>query len=453
MIQIINTPRILIAAPSSHSGKTIVTCALLKCFKNLGLRVSGFKVGADYIDPDFLRMAGNCEVRNLDFWLMDKNYALKLFFDTAQNSDLCVIEGVMGLFDGGKYSTAEIAKLLNIPVILVVNISSSGESVAALVSGFKNFDSDINLAGVILNFAGSKSHVDIITNALQRINVPVLGFLMREKCLTLPERHLGLVQANELENFDEVLKNIQPQNFNLNLIHDIAKTAGDVKFETPEFKSVNKKHVKIAVARDKAFNFYYPESLNTLEKLGAELIYFSPLKNQGLPAGVNAVIFGGGYPEIYAAELENNYALKNDLLKRDLIIFAECGGFMFLCKSITNFDGEKFSMTGLINADCVMTKKAVLGYVEAESLNNNILCVKHKKFRAHEFHFSEILPNPKFNFNNFNDDVFAFKITRKSTGAEKLGGYFSKNILASYLHINFFGNFDLAENFINSCRS
>ena len=446
MIKNINTPRILIAAPSSHSGKTVITCALLKCFKNLGLNITAFKAGADYIDPDFLRMAGNCEVRNLDLWLMKKNYVLKLFFDTAKNSDLSIIEGVMGLFDGGDYSAAELAKTLKAPVILVVNVSSSGESVAALVSGFKNYDPNINLAGVILNFAGSNSHVNIISNALKNIHVPVLGFLMREKSLILPERHLGLVQADEIQNFNPA---VNPENFKLNAILDIAKSAPKIKFDTPEFKSTrlnSKSKIKIAVAHDKAFSFYYPESLETLKKFGAELKFFSPLANERLPQNIKAVIFGGGYPEIYASELEKNYALKDDLHNPDLIIFAECGGFMFLCDSITNFEGEKFYMAGLINADCVMNKRAVLGYVEAESLNQNILCDKNKKFQAHEFHFSEICPK-------FDNQKFAFKITRKSTGDFKFGGYFCKNILASYLHINFFGNPDLAERFIFSCRA
>ena len=441
---LIEIPRLIISAPSSHSGKTTITCALISLLKSQGLRISGYKAGADYIDPDYLRTSGACSVNNLDLWLMNKTRTLELFALTSKNSDIAVIEGVMGLFDGGGYSTAGLAKLLKAPVILVVNVSSSAESVAAIVQGFKNYDRDVNVAGVILNCAGSKSHVNIIKKALNENNIHVYGAVLRDENLRLPERHLGLVPANETHKIID----IAPENFDIEGIIKLSKSAYPLEFTSQHenYKSNNNKRIKIAVAYDDAFSFYYPESLDTLKNFGAELIYFSPLRDKILPSGIQALILGGGFPEIFAAELSRNEAMKKIIKEFDAPIYAECGGYIYLCDELINFNGEKFSMAGLINAQAVMNKKNILGYIEACSIENNLLCVKDQKFRAHEFHFSTINPN-------FDENKSAFKITRRSTGDFKIGGYAYKNILASYLHINFFGWPELAERFISFCRS
>lgn len=441
-----NIPGVIISAPSSHSGKTVITCALISKFIQMGLKISAYKIGPDYIDPGFLKFASNSDVYNLDSWLMNKNNLCELFYNTSQNSDLAIIEGVMGLFDGGENSTAEIAKLLNIPVILVIDSKSAGESVAALAFGFKNYDPCLNFAGVILNNIGSENHEKNIFNALNKINIniKILGTVYRDKNLILPERHMGLTQAQEinLNNLNLNLQNIK--NINYDEILKISHETKQIKFTRSKIIT-HHKNIKIAVALDEAFSFYYAESLSTLEKFGAELIYFSPLRDKNLPAGINAIILGGGYPELHAKYLFENFSMRKNIFNCGLPIYAECGGFMYLCESLTDFDNNKFEMAGLINFDCVMNKRPVIGYVECEALNNNLICNAGKKIRGHEFHFSSMSTHVNIN----KDRYTAFKILRRNSEISYYGGYSNNNILASYVHINFFGNYDLAETFIN----
>ena len=430
--------RVLIAGASSSSGKTLITCGLLAALRERGFKVCAYKTGPDYIDPGHLRLAGKCEAYNLDTWLMNEKLTRELFIRTSHNHDIALIEGAMGLYDGGNNSCAEIAKLLNVPVILVINAKSMGESAAAVALGFREYDKNINLAGVIINNIGSDSHAKIIADSLKRVNIKLLGHIKRDDSLTLKERHLGLIPVTEDDSFNlEKLRHVIESGINVQEIINIAKSAPVIECESREiFRAC--KNVRVAVARDKAFSFYYPESLEILESLGAELIYFSPLNDERLPDS-EKYIFGGGFPEIFAGELAENKLMLESIRTCGKKILAECGGFMYLCRSLTDLNGEKFAMTGLIESESFMTSRPVIGYLEARALHNNILCSQGEIIRGHEFHYSRM-----------NCDSSAFEFTRPRTGNKYTGGYANKNILASYLHINFFGNIKLAYNFLTS---
>ena len=450
--------KIIISGVSSSSGKTLITCGLLQAFKNRNLKICAYKTGPDYIDTEYLRRSGHCEAYNLDTWLMNENSVLQLFNQTSKDKDIAVIEGAMGLYDGGVHSTARIAKLLNAPVILVINVKSLGESAAAIVSGFINYDKDVKIAGVILNFTGSASHEKIITEELKKNNVKVFGAVRRNEKFKIPERHLGLLPFTENEKFnfefdaekyvnvDEILPR---RDFSLPFV-----MGGGSRSETEGFNlsarhlplrfnpSVDSRHLPlergdlaVAVAKDEAFNFYYPESLEALKNFGVELKFFSPLHDEKIPNS-DICIFGGGFPEMFARELSENFSMLESVRNYNGKILAECGGLMYLCKSIKNLNDETFNMAGIVPFDSFMTDKPVIGYIEARALKDNILCEKDKIIRGHEFHYSRIEPE-------FYDENCAFEFTRRRTGISYYGGYSDENILASYLHINFFGNVDL----------
>ena len=465
--------RIIIAGASSSSGKTTITCGLLSTLRKRGLKVSAYKTGPDYIDPQYLRRAGNCEAYNLDTWLMNENLTRKLFTMTSAGKGFAIIEGAMGLYDGGINSTAGIAKLLKAPVILVINAKSLGESAAAAALGFREFDREINIAGVILNCTGSSSHVKIIAEALERVNIKFLGALRRGEKLAIPERHLGLLPELENESFDfEALTSEIERSIDVDEIIRIAGASVDdtarhnKKIAIPEldnkkfyFKALtregeksidvdeiiridanrklvltNSANTKIAVARDKAFSFYYPESLEMLKLFGANVIFFSPLNDEKLPEA-DIYIFGGGFPELFARELAENISMIESVRNCEGKIYAECGGFMYLCRSINNY-----KLAGLIPCDAVMSDKPVIGYIEARALTSNILCEAGKIIRGHEFHYSRAA----------GEFEPAFEFIRTRTGEKYYGGYSHGKILASYLHINFWGNPELAEKFLTS---
>lgn len=429
--------RIIIAGASSSSGKTTIACGLLSVLRKRGFHVSAYKTGPDYIDPQYLRRAGNCEAYNLDTWLMNENLTRKLFTMTSADKDFAIIEGVMGLYDGGINSTAGIAKLLKAPVILVINAKSLGESAAAVALGFREFDREINIAGVILNCTGSSSHVKIIAEALGRNHIKFLGALRRNKELAIPERHLGLLPELENESFDfEALTNEIERNIDVDEIIRIAENVSGLETSEKLFIPDAKHKVTVAIARDEAFSFYYPESLEMLKLFGANVIFFSPLHDEKLPEA-EIYIFGGGFPELFARELAENILMLESVRDCDKKIYAECGGFMYLCRSL---DG--FKLAGLIPCDAVMSDKPVIGYVEARALKPNILCETGKIIRGHEFHYSRV----------YGEIEPAFEFIRTRTGEKYYGGYLHGKILASYLHINFFGNPELAEKFLTSSR-
>jgi len=446
-----NLPRIVIAGTASGTGKTTVTAGILCALKERNISVSSFKIGPDYIDPGYHKLLSGANCNNLDSWLVGKNEISSVFYQAAKNSDISVIEGVMGLYDGGREgvsSTAEIAKLLNAPVILIINCKSMGASAAAIASGFRDYDKEVNFAGVILNGLGSKSHEKMIRNAMEKTNIKVFGAIFRDENLHLPERHLGLLPIDENEK-----KNILYQKFltvgneiNIDEIIALASSAKPLKNLNINTINTGKKDVKIAVAKDEAFSFYYEDSLSVLEELGAEIIFFSPLNDEKIPI-CDGLILGGGFPEMFAEKLEQNVKMRNSIKQiadTGLPIYAECGGYMYLMKSITDLSGKVFYMTGVINNKAVMSQKLqTVGYVAAEQIKNTIFGKKTLKFHGHEFHFSTA---------ETDENNAAFTIKKMRTGATYTAGFTNKNILASYLHLHFRGEKEAAKNFIESCR-
>lgn len=428
--------KLVIAATQSGSGKTTIVAGILSALKKRGLKVQSYKVGPDYIDPGFHKIASGRPAHNLDSWLVGSEKIADIFLSTYGDSDIAIIEGVMGLYDGGKSgisSTAEIAKILNAPVVLVIDAKSMGNSAAAIALGFKEFDKDINFAGVILNRIGSDSHAKMIADALAEIDIKCFGAIKRDKNFVLPERHLGLVPTAE-NNFADV-------------INKISETV-ESQINLDELITISEKiySVKIAVAKDEAFNFYYEESLQILKKFGAEIIFFSPLHDKNLPENIDGLILGGGFPEMFANQLEENKNMRESIKNfadKNLPIFAECGGYMYLMKSIKDFDGNIFEMCGVIDSRAVMTEKLqMVGYVEASFIKNCAVGKINDIIHAHEFHFS------------VTDDIDKkiFECKKLRTGEKYFAGYADKNIVASYLHLHFTGCEFVAKNFINACK-
>ena len=463
------TIQIVISGSGSHCGKTTIACGLLSSFREHGLKVCAYKTGPDYIDTEYLRNAAQCEAYNLDTWLMSPERVHELFMMTSRGKDIAVIEGAMGLYDGGMNSTAEIAKLLHAPGIAVIDAKSIGETAAALALGLREYDRDVNLAGVILNRAGSDSHIKIISDALESKGIKLLGALKRNDRLIIPERHLGLLPMHENMNYDfdsvraiiessvdvdEVLRASESAcevheciNESSVEVHEVLRISGSSCETHESFSSSSSSwpcvnhNVRVAVARDEAFSFYYPESIDTLRHLGAEIVYFSPVHDTILPKA-DGYIFGGGFPEMFARELEENTSMRESVREcacSDVPVLAECGGFMYLCDSMTDINGKRFNMAGVIHCDSFMTDKPVIGYIEARALSENLLCDEGDVIRGHEFHYSRMK----------NENSHAFMMTRRRTGESYAGGYAKGNILASYLHINFFGNTKLSEHFLS----
>ena len=434
-------PRLVIAATHSGAGKTTLTCGIISALRKHGLKVQPYKVGPDYIDTGFHSLAAGRPAQNLDSHLVGTENIVDVFGSAYDDADIAIIEGVMGLYDGGRggiSSTAEIAKLLDAPVILVIDAKSVGTSAAATALGFREFDKDVKLAGVILNRVGSASHEKIIVDALNTIKIKSFGALKRDDEIVFPSRHLGLVQASELNfDFDKLAEKISVQ-INLDELLAVSKNCSELK----NFSQlrINPSALRIGIARDEAFSFYYAESLRELERRGAELIFFSPLNDDDLPK-VDALIFGGGYPELYAERLEQNKKIRNAIklaAAEGLPIYAECGGYMYLMDALTTLDGQIFEMCGVVPNLAVMTDKLqMVGYVDATIERDCIIGKRGDKIHAHEFHFSKAVKST-------GKEIFHCEKLR--TGEKYFAGYADKNIVASYLHMSFKNTFLIQKN-------
>ena len=450
-------PRIIIAGTQSGVGKTTIVTGLLAALKQQGLTVQSYKVGPDYIDPGYHQLASGKLAHNLDTWLVPPDKVVPIFVKTAAGNDIVIVEGVMGLYDGGRQgisSTAAIAKLLKAPVVLVIDAKSMGESAAAIALGYKMYDQEVNLVGVIINRLGSATHQAMVTEALERIGIPVLGCIYRNEAISMPERHLGLTPVTEHNAQDiiaELCVQISEQVDVANII-TIANSAPELytRIENPGVAELPPM-VRIGVAQDEAFSFYYPESLAVLKNMGAEIIPFSPLNDTQLPV-VDGLLFGGGFPEMFVNQLASNVSMRQSIYEacqHGMPIYAECGGFMYLSKKIIDFDGKNYDMVGVIPASCSMKSKLqTVGYVEATALTDNVLCSAGDCIRGHEFHFS--LMNLDESSKPF---PWAFEFKKVRTGATYPGGYVHGNILASYLHMHFAGHEQAAVRFINKCSN
>ncbi len=451
-------PRILIAGTHSGVGKTTLTLALMAAFGERKLKVQGFKTGPDYIDPSHHTAVTGRPSRNLDTWMMGVEACHEVMQHAASDADISVIEGVMGLYDGrigsdAAGSTSELAKLLRVPVILLVNARGMGQSVAALVKGYKEYDRHTPLAGVILNNVSSERHLRFLKNPIERhCGLPVLGYVGRDSSFTLPERHLGLVPHSEdaigatfYSGLAGALEHVDVER-----ILEIADSAPDLPpdaeriFHQPDTRIP----VRIALAKDEAFSFYYEDNLALLRLFGAEVIPFSPLRDATLPPDVDAIYVGGGFPELYARQLESNSSMRTEMRQaadRGVVIYGECGGMMYLLERLIDFEGSSYKMSGILPGTSRMTKsRQDLGYVNVTSLNDNILCKRGETFRGHVFHWSTLTDLPE-------NTVFSYDVSKPGEGT-KPDAISRDNILASYTHVHFAGKPSMAMRLLCSAK-
>ena len=456
-----NLPRIVIAGTQSGSGKTTLVTGLLAALRARGLSVQSYKVGPDYIDPGFHQLASGRPAHNLDTWLVPAAKLPALFLKEAGDADIAVIEGVMGLYDGGRQgvsSTAEIAKLLDAPVLLTIDCKSMGASAAAIALGFRSYDPGVNIAGVLLNRLGSATHETMIRTAMEAIKMPVLGAIHRDDALHLPERHLGLTPTTEVEAAETVRKMGEAVGGQVDVegIVNIARKARSFEFSqssldrqppSPRGPEVEPPF-RLAVAQDAAFSFYYESSLAVLERLGATLVPFSPLKDAALPASISGLLIGGGFPEMFASDLAANATMRQSIREAadaGLPIYAECGGYMYLLEDLVDFDGKAHPMCGVFPGRAAMTKKLqMVGYVTAKMQRDTILGPAGTELRGHEFHFSQELERE--------EPVRPYTFTKLRNGATYGAGQQRENVLGSYLHIHFAGCPGAAKHFVAACR-
>ena len=485
-----NFPRFVVAGARSGSGKTTLALALMALFSREGLDVRPFKVGPDYIDPAFHARAAGRPSRNLDAWMMSDNAVRRLFFRHAAPGGLAIMEGVMGLFDGlgagARCSTAHIASLTESPVILIIDAGGTALSAAALVSGFAAFRpkqgpplSGMSLAGVIINRVSGAAHYDLLRRCIEENTaVPCLGYLLKNAVPPLPDRHLGLVQAGEhttLSPYLARLADAAAHSIDTPALLAIARRAaapGDsYSAEAGEARVRDRangdRRIRLGVARDKAFSFYYPDNLEMLEHAGAELSYFSPLEDQTLPKGVGGLYLGGGFPEIFAERLEANAVLRHGIreaLQNGMPAFAECGGMLYLCAGLTipargDSPSRRYAMAGFFPHEAEMADRLQpFGYVTATLLHDCLLGSAGASFPGHEFHYSRLLGGETDKMvghtaGAMTDDtrVDCLRL-EKEDGRHWLGGLMRNNVLAMYPHIHFHGCPEAARSFLAACR-
>src|SRR3989338_4163275 len=450
----------IVAGTHSGVGKTTIAIGLMALLKKRGMAVQPFKVGPDYIDPSYHRLVCGRPSYNLDTWMVGVDGVKRTFAKEMQGADIGIIEGVMGLFDGKdgrdeQGSTAHVAKILKLPVILIVDARSMAMSAGALVYGYERFDPGVKIAGVIFNRVGSVRHYKMLKDAVEaKCKARALGYIPRDEEIILPERHLGLEMIENLK--------LKSQKSKVKKIEDLIERFVDVdellklntKSEIRNLKSQigNRKSeigiVKIAVARDNAFCFYYQENLDILKQLGAELVSFSPLKDKRLPGNINGIYLGGGDPEVYARRLEANKALRKEiklLADSGLPIYAECGGLMYLGKGLKDFKGKKYEMVGVFPwVSRMLEKRKSLGYREVRVIDGCPFLKKGQKIRGHEYHYSEI--------DTFSDKIKrVYQFTVHGSQVTVKEGYLYKNTLASYIHLHFASNPKFAEGFVRAC--
>ena len=440
----------IIAGTSSGTGKTTVTLALMAALRKKGLKVQPFKAGPDYIDPSHHSSVCGRDSYNLDTWMMGEDGVKNSFARSMRDGDVGIVEGVMGLFDGRggqnvEGSTAHLAKVLGIPVIIVIDAAGMAASAAALLQGFENFDHDVNVAGVIFNRVGSARHFAMLKEAVETsCRARVLGYVPKDLGVSIPERHLGLIMAGETLTDNKQLAGLVEDTVDIDAMLDCSRI--DVQAVSEESSAHTVEPVTIAVARDEAFCFYYRENIDLLERYGAGLAFFSPLEDESLPEGTKGVYLGGGYPELHAERLEKNSSLRDEIKRfaeSGGPVYAECGGLMYLGKSLTDLEGNNFNMAGLFQwSSKMLTKRRSLGYREVRAGLNSPFLKERETARGHEFHYSEI--------SQF-EGIERCYTSIGSDGRETKEGYCYKNSLASYVHLHFASNPGFVERFVEKC--
>ncbi len=449
-------PRLVIAGTHSGVGKTTATLAILAALRERGRLVQPFKAGPDFIDPSHHREATGRPSRNLDGWMLGEDLNRSIFARAASDADLSIIEGMMGLFDGSSPvndigSTAELAKQLEAPVILVVDGSAMARSAAAMVAGYAGFDPAIRVAGVLFNRVGSDGHYQLLKAAVeQETAVTPVGYLRPDVALTITDRHLGLVMAMEPEHsrLYQRLAMAALDTVDLDRIEALAHSSDTLpEAISPAVIKSPGGTIRIGVAQDQAFCFYYPDNLDLLEAAGAEIITFSPLHDDLLP-DVEMLYLGGGYPELYGAALAKNIAMRaavRRFAERGGVIYAECGGLMYLMESIRDFDGFSHDMVGIFPAETAMQKPGLtLGYRTVECSRRSILGDVGATARGHEFHYSTLVAKGPLQY---------ACALRDAAGLSKgQDGLMSGNVLALYTHLHFASQPTVAGSLVESAR-
>ncbi len=440
----------VIAGTNSGCGKTTITIGLMHLLKEQGLNVAPFKIGPDFIDPRFHEKVLNTPSYNLDSYMLNDETLQYLFHQHSKNADIAIAEGVMGLYDGlGKDSigsTFETATKLSLPIILVVNCKGLYQSVAAIINGFCSFHKETNITGVLLNHVSGEKQFHILKEYIEEhCPVKCIGYVPPIKNIALESRHLGLIQAEEVDQLSEkitLLADTLKQTINIDLLLKCtqSETIVPTQFQT-SIPADYLKGVKLGIAKDKAFSFYYPDNIELLEHHGAELIYFSPLESSSIPKECNALYFGGGYPEVFAEQLSSNTSLLQSIRKaadNHMPIFAECGGLMFLTDNIIQTDGKRFPMCGIFPCDTQVTNRLKrFGYAELE--------LQGQQTRCHEFHRSELV-------NGNNEIPHQYQLSKPLSNQKWECGLRYKNVLAGYAHIHFWSDFDFTKQIFDLWR-
>lgn len=448
--------RLVIAGTGSGVGKTTLTIGLMAALRNKGYAVQGFKCGPDYIDPSYHTAVTGRVSRNLDSWMLSNDIVKEIFCRGSKDADISIIEGVMGLYDGknsrsNEGSTADISMILDAPIILVVNCQSMARSAAAIVKGFQCLTPDIQIVGVIANKVGSEGHYKIVKEAIeQECNVPVLGFLKREDVIEIPERHLGLIpsiERGELEPLFDSLAELIATHIDLDKLIELS-SGKPVTYKETLFPSIQKtKQVKIAIAKDVAFNFYYPENLELLEAYGAEIEFFSPLAGDYVPIDADGLYIGGGFPEEFAEQLMRNQEVMASIVQSitgGMPTLAECGGFMYLSEAIEDTQGTSYPMIGLVPGKVKMQRKlAALGYREVTGNVGNFLLGSQDHAKGHEFHYSVFQANE--------GQTIQPAYETKGLRGIKQDGYMNFNLIAGYTHFHFGSAPDMVQRWIDQC--
>jgi cobyrinic acid a,c-diamide synthase len=450
----------MIAGTGSGVGKTTVTVALLRSLARRGLAVSAFKVGPDFLDPTYLAIASGRPCHNLDGWMMGTAYAAELFERASRGADLAVVEGVMGLYDGSSPtsaagSAAEIARLLAAPVILVAGAHGMSRSFAAQVRGYVGFEAGVRIAGVLANSAGSPRHAAGLAESLRAAGLPPLvGAIPRGAFATLPSRHLGLVSADRVWLGEELLDGLADAleaHVDLDAVLALAHAAAPLAVEPRPAAAPRGAPLRLGVAFDEAFHFYYADTFASLEQAGFTLVRFSPLHAACLPEGLHGLYLGGGYPEAFAEALSANEPMRlsvREFAGSGRPVYAECGGLMYLSQWIAGADGGRREMCGVLPCGTrMLERRKALGYAEAELTEDALWGGAGTVARGHEFHYSELVGDPAASAGWRR----VYRVGRSRGGEREREGFTNGTVLASYVHLHFAARPEMARRFHRCC--
>jgi cobyrinic acid a,c-diamide synthase len=438
----------MVAGTASGVGKTTVALTLMAMLRERGLRVQPFKCGPDFLDTGHHSAICGRASRNLDTWMLDDKANRAIFSSGCRNADAAVVEAMMGLYDGvagdgEEGSAAQIAKLLALPVVLVMDAGKSARSIAAVVKGFESFDPEVRFAGIVLNHDGSDKHFRSVTT------IPLLGHLPTDTAIAIPERHLGLHTTEETTSAENRLAAFAQtglQHLDIKPLLNLSWRNAAMETAAIAAPYLEPTRVRIGVARDKAFSFYYEDNFDLLRENGAEIVGFSPLSDTGLPQNLDALYLGGGYPELYADGLSRNTAMSAAIrafVESGKPVYGECGGMIYLSRALTTLDGQSYAMAGVLPLEFEMTPRLVhFGYVNVEFIEVCLLGNKGTQVRGHSFHCSRVLPGTHI--------PAAYRLKYSLSGREEIEGYQFKNVLASYVHLHFRGNPAIAASVVRS---